>query len=165
MLKHSQFGIRIFTYDSPKIVYWVIRCMWFHFRIFGPFWVIYGLFRACFDLFWAFLNLSGAFFCPLWPILFSFSAILESKWGLFRPFRAYFDLVWLFLTCWSLFWAYLGLFLLFDLFSNNIIIPGSIFGTLKGMSPDFWSQKTRSLGLTRDLPESQFPVVNTDNVD
>ena len=43
--------------------------------------------------------------------------------------------------------------------------PGSIFGTLKGLSPDFGSQKTRTLGLTRDPPESQFPIVNTDNVD
>ena len=43
--------------------------------------------------------------------------------------------------------------------------PGSIFGTLKGLSPDFWSQKTRTLGLTRDPPESQFPIVDTDNVD
>ncbi len=50
--------------------------------------------------------------------------------------------------------------------SVTLIFPGSIFGTLKGLSPDFWSQKTQTLvGLTRDPPESQLPIVNTDNVD
>ncbi len=44
-------------------------------------------------------------------------------------------------------------------------LPGSIFGTLKGLSPDFWFQKTQTLGLTRDPPESKFQIVNTDNVD
>ncbi len=43
--------------------------------------------------------------------------------------------------------------------------PANIFGTLKGLSPYFWSQKTRTLSLTRDPPESQFLSVNIDSVD
>ncbi len=43
--------------------------------------------------------------------------------------------------------------------------PANIFGTLKGLSPCFWSQKTRTLSLTRDPPESQFLIVNTYTVD
>ncbi len=45
------------------------------------------------------------------------------------------------------------------------IFPGGIFGTPVGLDPDFRSQRTRTLGLTRDPPESQFEIVNTDNVD
>ncbi len=43
--------------------------------------------------------------------------------------------------------------------------PGGIFGTPVGRDPDFRSQRTRTLGLTRDPSESQFQIVNTDNVD
>ncbi len=46
-----------------------------------------------------------------------------------------------------------------------IPIPGGIFGTPVGLDPDFRSQRTRTLGLARDPPESQFQIVNTDNVD
>ncbi len=34
------------------------------------------------------------------------------------------------------------------------------FGTLKGLDPYFWSQKTQTLSLTRDPPESQFLIPN-----
>ncbi len=44
-------------------------------------------------------------------------------------------------------------------------IPGGIFGTPVGLDPDLRSQGTRTLGLTGDPPESQFQIVNTDNVD
>ena len=47
----------------------------------------------------------------------------------------------------------------------RFLFPGSIFGILKGLSPDFGSRKTLTLGLTRDPPESQFPIINSDNVD
>ncbi len=43
--------------------------------------------------------------------------------------------------------------------------PANIFGTLKGLNLYFWSQKTQTLSLTRDPPESQFLIVNTDSVD
>ncbi len=49
--------------------------------------------------------------------------------------------------------------------SVPISIPGGIFGTPVGLDPDFRSQRTRTLCLTRDPPESQFEIVNTDNVD
>ena len=49
--------------------------------------------------------------------------------------------------------------------SNNWILPANIYGTLKGLSPYFWSRKTRTLSLTTDPPESQFQIVNTDSVD
>ncbi len=42
---------------------------------------------------------------------------------------------------------------------------GGIFGTPVGLDPDFRSQRTRTLGLTRDPPESRFKIVNTDNFD
>ncbi len=45
------------------------------------------------------------------------------------------------------------------------MFPVNIFGTLKGLDLYFWSQKTRTLSLTIDPPESQFLIVNTDNVD
>ncbi len=38
--------------------------------------------------------------------------------------------------------------------------PGGISGTPVGLDPDFRSQRTRTLGLTRDPPESQFQIVN-----
>ena len=44
-------------------------------------------------------------------------------------------------------------------------LPGGIFGTPIGLDPDFGSQRTRTFGLTRDPPESQFEIVNTINVD
>ncbi len=51
-----------------------------------------------------------------------------------------------------------------DVLVTNLI-PANIFGTLRGLSPFFWSQKTRTLSLTRDPTESQFRNVNTDSVD
>ncbi len=52
-----------------------------------------------------------------------------------------------------------------DMGTDFFKCPGGIFGTPVGLDPDFWSQRTRTLGLTRDPPESQFQIVNTDNVD
>ncbi len=51
-----------------------------------------------------------------------------------------------------------------DLLCQNMS-PANIFGTLKVLNPYFWSQKTWTLSLTRDPPESQFLIVNTDSVD
>ena len=41
------------------------------------------------------------------------------------------------------------------------INPEGIFETPVGLDPDFRSHRTRTLGLTRDPPESQFLSVNT----
>ncbi len=49
--------------------------------------------------------------------------------------------------------------------NRNNSFPANIFGTLEGLNPYFWSQKTRTLSLSRDPPESQFLIVNTDSVD
>ncbi len=43
-------------------------------------------------------------------------------------------------------------------FFMEMLHPGGIFGTPMGLDPDFRSQKTRTLGLTRDPPESQFQL-------
>ena len=54
----------------------------------------------------------------------------------------------------------------YTILTSLVSYTGSIFGTLKCLSPDFWSQKTRTLGLIKDPPESpQFLIANTDNVD
>ncbi len=42
--------------------------------------------------------------------------------------------------------------------SSNWAEPRRHFGTPLGLDPDFRSQRTRTLGLTRDPPESQFPI-------
>ncbi len=47
--------------------------------------------------------------------------------------------------------------LLYRLYPYQITqFPGGISGTPMGLDPDFRSQRTRTLGLTRDPPESQF---------
>ncbi len=55
---------------------------------------------------------------------------------------------------------------MFEFQRGSVIpIPGGIFVTPVGLDPDFRSQRTQTLGLTRDPPESEFEIVNTDNVD